>query len=54
MKLDKWGYIDIDDKNICIECQYSDAGDFSDGGSAFVKQEKEWTLIKIYSISKQK
>lgn len=53
-QLDKWGYIDIDGKNICIECQYSDAGDFSDGGSAFVKQEKDWTLIKIYSISKQK
>lgn len=52
-QLEKWGYIDLEGKKICIECENDDAGDFSDGGSAFVKKDKSWTLIKIYSLSKQ-
>lgn len=50
----KWGYIDAEDYEIRIDCVFDDARDFSDGGSAFIKKNQTWTLLKIYSLSKQK
>lgn len=42
-----WGYIDIDG-NIVIPTEYVEAFSFSNSGTAYVKTEKEWMLLKLY------
>ena len=49
-----WGYIALEDFNEKIECVFDDANDFSNGGSAFVKDGERWVLIKIYRLSRSK
>ncbi len=48
---DKWGYIGIDDYEMKIETQFSDAADFSRLGTAFVKKAEGWDMIKLFSYS---
>lgn len=50
----EWGFIESENYKICIDYEFDDAGDFSDGGSVFVKRIETWSLLKVYSISKQK
>ena len=50
----EWGFIESENYGICIDYEFDDAGDFSDGGSVFVKRIETWSLLKVYSISKQK
>ena len=51
---DEWGYIALEDFEEKIECQFDDANDFNEGGSAFVKMDDTWKLIKIYRLSRKK
>ena len=51
---EKWGYICVDDFSMKIECKFEEANDFSDAGSAFVKWDNKWCLLKIYRLSKNK
>lgn len=48
---DKWGYIGIEDYDIKIEAQFTDAADFSRSGTAFVKKAEGWDMIKLYSYT---
>lgn len=48
--LGKWGYIDSTAYEISIECKFEDAGDFSQKGSVFIKDDGMWSLLKIYRL----
>lgn len=50
----KWGFIESENNEICIQCVFDDVGDFSDGGSVFVKNIETWSMLKIYRLSKQR
>lgn len=47
----KWGYIELEDNSLKIDCQFIDAMDFSPRGTAFVKLHDGWDLIKFYSYN---
>ncbi len=44
---DTWGFITKKNK-LVLECQFEDVKDFSSHGTAFVKQNGEWKLLKLY------
>lgn len=48
----RWGYIDVAEYKVQIECKYLDAKDFSEAGSAFVFNGEDWTMIKLYRLNK--
>lgn len=45
---DKWGYIRLDDYSVAVPCEYQDCGDFNDAGSAFVKINDLWDILRFY------
>ncbi|MDL2325437.1 WG repeat-containing protein, partial [Ruminococcaceae bacterium OttesenSCG-928-A16] len=45
---DAWGFIN-ENGEMVIEARFEDARDFNDQGSAFVKEEGSWKLLKLYS-----
>ena len=47
---DKWGYIDVSENHI-IDLQYSDCLNFSSAGTAFVKDENSWEIVKLYKYN---
>lgn len=47
----KWGYIILEDYTLKIEYQFVDAADFSKGGTAYVKSQNGWDLIRLYSYN---
>ncbi|MDR2665407.1 MAG: WG repeat-containing protein [Oscillospiraceae bacterium] len=49
----KWGYVDASG-DMVIGNAFSEAGDFSGGGSAPVKTDGEWTLLRLYKYAGRK
>lgn len=47
---EKWGYIDIDG-NMIYEEEYAECLSFSKYGTAYVKNEQGWKLIKLYKYN---
>ncbi len=45
-----WGYIDAD-YEIKIEPAFSDAMDFASAGTAIIKKDGKWRLLRIYSLT---
>ena len=45
-----WGYIDVAGKFV-IEPGYTEALNFSDTGTAYVKDENNWSVIKLYQYN---
>lgn len=43
-----WGYIRLEDFSQAVPCEYQDCADFSNAGSAFVKNNDFWDLLRFY------
>ena len=43
---DAWGYIDLNNKQV-IPCTFSEATPFYQDGTASVKNEEQWSMIKL-------
>ena len=50
-KQDEWGYIVSSDYSLKIDYAFKDANDFSGYGTAFVKKNNGWDLIRVYSLN---
>ena len=48
----KWGFVD-EKENIVIEPQFSDAKDFNEKGSCFIKTGNKWQLLKLYRLNRE-
>lgn len=47
---EEWGYIN-ENGDIAIEIQYEGGMDFNSSGCAFIKQNNEWVILKLYSYN---
>ena len=45
-----WGYINMQGK-LVIDAVFEDAGDFNSSGCAFVKNQGNWVLLKLYEYN---
>ena len=48
----KWGFVD-EKENVVIEPQFTDAKDFNEKGSCFIKTENKWQLLKLYRLNRE-
>ncbi|SHO52819.1 WG repeat-containing protein [Anaerocolumna xylanovorans] len=48
-----WGYIDLEQKEQVIPCEFDDAGNFNDGGCAWVMKEGRWNMLFLYRLNKR-